>query len=93
MTFLALYAYRLSKESRLMSAALAATEHVLAREQKLHALDGLAAAAAHELGTPLSTIVLITKEMLRELPKDSPYGEDIALLKAKLRGAGRSCRS
>ncbi|GAG76680.1 unnamed protein product, partial [marine sediment metagenome] len=37
-----------------MSAALAATDMVLAREQKLHALDGLAAAAAHELGTPLS---------------------------------------
>ena len=88
MTFLALYAYRLSKESRLMSAALAATEHVLAREQKLHALDGLAAAAAHELGTPLATIVLTTKEMLRELPKDSPYGEDIALLNGQ---AGR-CR-
>ncbi len=39
--------------------ALAATEMVLAREQKLHALDGLAAAAAHELGTPLSTITLV----------------------------------
>ena len=48
-----------------MSAALAATDIVLAREQKLHALDGLAAAAAHELGTPLSTIVLVTKEMER----------------------------
>ncbi|MEE8579544.1 MAG: sensor histidine kinase, partial [Hyphomicrobium sp.] len=48
-TFMALYAWRLTKESRQMSAALAATDMVLAREQKLHALDGLAAAAAHEL--------------------------------------------
>ena len=51
-----------------MSAALTATELVLAREQKLHALDGLAAAAAHELGTPLSTIVLVTKELRARAP-------------------------
>ena len=62
-TFLALYAWRLTKESRQMSAALAATDLVLAREQKLHALDGLAAAAAHELGTPLSTIAVVTREL------------------------------
>jgi two-component system sensor histidine kinase RegB len=83
MTFLALYAWRLSKEARQMSAALTATELVLAREQKLHALDGLAAAAAHELGTPLSTIVLVTKELERELRGDSQHGEDLALLRAQ----------
>jgi two-component system sensor histidine kinase RegB len=83
MTFLALYAWRLSKEGRQMSAALTATELVLAREQKLHALDGLAAAAAHELGTPLATIVLVTKELQRELPKGSLHGDDIALLRAQ----------
>lgn len=83
MTFLALYAWRISKEGRLMSAALGATELVLAREQKLHALDGLAAAAAHELGTPLSTIVVATSELSNQLPKDSPYAEDIALLKSQ----------
>jgi two-component system sensor histidine kinase RegB len=83
MPFLALYAWRLTKEGRQMSAALAATEHVLAREQKLHALDGLAAAAAHELGTPLSTIILVTKELERTLPKNSPYWDDIALLRSQ----------
>lgn len=83
LAFLALYTWRLSKESRQMSAALTATEMVLAHEQKLHALDGLAAAAAHELGTPLATIVLVTKEMVRELPKDSPYREDIELLNSQ----------
>lgn len=83
MSFLAFYAWRLSKESRLMAAALSATELVLAREQRLHALDGLAAAAAHELGTPLSTIVLVTKELERDLAKDSPLAEDIALLRTQ----------
>jgi two-component system sensor histidine kinase RegB len=81
MLFMALYARRLTRESKLMSAALTATELVLAREQKLHALDGLAAAAAHELGTPLSTIVLVTKEMQAGLPKDSLLAEDVELLR------------
>jgi two-component system, sensor histidine kinase RegB len=53
---------------------------VLAREQRLSALDGLAAAAAHELGTPLATIALVAKELKRELPKSSPHMEDIDLL-------------
>lgn len=80
MPFLALYAGRLSRESREMSEALAATQQVLAREQKLHALDGLAAAAAHELGTPLSTIVMTTKEMLRDAPAGSSLHGDLELL-------------
>ncbi|HKZ96160.1 MAG TPA: ActS/PrrB/RegB family redox-sensitive histidine kinase [Hyphomicrobiaceae bacterium] len=83
MPFLALYAWRLTKESRQMSAALAATELILAREQKLHALDGLAAAAAHELGTPLSTIALVASELERELRKDSPLWDDIVLLRTQ----------
>jgi two-component system, sensor histidine kinase RegB len=83
MIFLALYVWRLAKESRQMTDALAATEMVLAREQQLHALDGLAAAAAHELGTPLATITLVTKELARELPPDSPITDDIALLQAQ----------
>ena len=82
-TFIGLYAWRLSKESRQMSAALAATDIVLAREQRLHALDGLAAAAAHELGTPLSTIVLVTKELEHTIGSESPIAEDIALLKSQ----------
>lgn len=83
MTFLAFYVWRLSKEARQMSAALAASELVLAREQKLHALDGLAAAAAHELGTPLGTIVLVTSELERELKEDSRFAEDVGLLRTQ----------
>jgi len=78
--FSAIYARRIAEEARQMSAALAATEMVLAREQRLSALDGLAAAAAHELGTPLATIALVAKELKRELPKDTPHGDDLDLL-------------
>jgi len=78
--FSAIYARRIAEEARQMSAALAATELVLAREQRMSALDGLAAAAAHELGTPLATIALVAKELKRELPKNSPYTDDIDLL-------------
>ncbi|MCB1519842.1 MAG: ActS/PrrB/RegB family redox-sensitive histidine kinase [Hyphomicrobiaceae bacterium] len=82
MAFIALYAWRLAREAELMSQALAATEEILAREQKLHALDGLAAAAAHELGTPLSTIYLVSSELERELGT-TKYAEDIALLRSQ----------
>ena len=78
--FSAIYARRIAEEARLMSSALSATEMVLAREQRLSALDGLAAAAAHELGTPLATIALVAKELKREVPKSSPHIEDIDLL-------------
>jgi two-component system, sensor histidine kinase RegB len=60
-----LYAFQVAEEARQLSDALAATELVLAREQHLTQLDGLAAAAAHELGTPLSTIFLISRELER----------------------------
>ncbi len=78
--FSAIYARRIAEEARIMSMALQATELVLAREQRLSALDGLAAAAAHELGTPLATIALVAKELKRELPKRFKHGEDIDLL-------------
>src|ERR1700716_905434 len=58
-----LYAFQVTEDTRKLSDALAATELVLTREQPLPQLDGLAAAAAHELGTPLSTIFLISREL------------------------------
>src|SRR5690606_35609739 len=81
--FLALYVFRLAKEARQMADALSATEMVLAREQQLHALDGLAAAAAHELGTPLSTISVVAKELARAAPKNGSFAEDLALLQSQ----------
>jgi two-component system sensor histidine kinase RegB len=81
--FTAVYTYRVAKEARRLATALNATELVLAREQHLSALDGLAAAAAHELGTPLATIALVAKELEREFPPGSAYSDDIALLKSQ----------
>lgn len=81
--FSAVYSWRVGQERRQMSEALSAAEMVLAREQRLSALDGLAAAAAHELGTPLGTITLVTKELLRSLPEDSPYYDDVALVRSQ----------
>ena len=63
-----------------MSNALMETQMTLAREQRLSAVGGLAAAAAHELGTPLGTIALVAKELSRELPVDGPNAEDLKLL-------------
>ena len=68
--FTAIYAWRVGFEAQRMGAALAATQSVLAREQRLSALGALAAAAAHELGTPLATIQLTAKEMLRAAQDD-----------------------
>ncbi|GAC1622884.1 MAG: ActS/PrrB/RegB family redox-sensitive histidine kinase [Bradyrhizobium sp.] len=76
-----LYAFQVTEESRKLSDALAATELVLTREQHLTQLDGLAAAAAHELGTPLSTIVLISRELERSLADGSPFAADIKTLR------------
>jgi len=81
--FSAVYSWRVGQERREMSEALSAAEMVLAREQRLSALDGLAAAAAHELGTPLGTITLVSKELLRSMPEHSPHREDVALLRSQ----------
>src|SRR5216684_4398400 len=58
-----------------------AIELVLTREHYLTQLDGLAAAAAHELGTPLSTILVVARELEREIKPDSRFAEDIRLLR------------
>jgi two-component system sensor histidine kinase RegB len=79
--FIGVYAWQITEESRQLADALAATELVLAREQHLSQLDGLAAAAAHELGTPLSTIAVIAKELENAIRADSPQGEDVRLLR------------
>ncbi|MBB5576841.1 ActS/PrrB/RegB family redox-sensitive histidine kinase [Rhizobium sp. BR 317] len=83
MAFAAFYAYRVSMEATQLADALSATELVLQREKHLSQLDGLAAAAAHELGTPLATISVVAKEMERELREDDRFREDVALLRSQ----------
>ena len=80
LAFTSVYAWRVAAEEERLNVALAAVQAVLSREQTLSALGGLAAAAAHELGTPLATILLVAKEMARELPPDDPRADDLQLL-------------
>jgi len=79
--FIGVYAWQIAEEGRQLSAALAAAELVLTREQHLSQLDGLAAAAAHELGTPLSTILLIARELEHIVERDSPHADDVRMLR------------
>jgi two-component system sensor histidine kinase RegB len=81
--FIATYNWSVSDEARRISEALAETQLTLAREQRLTALGTLAAAAAHELGTPLSTIAVVAKELARDVPADSPFAEDVALIQSQ----------
>jgi len=73
------YVRQAAVESARMALALDVTQAVLAREQRLSALGALAAAAAHELGTPLATISIVAKELGREAPTDA-VREDAELL-------------
>ncbi len=93
--FIGIYGSRVAEEARQLSDALAATELVLAREQHLTQIDGLAAAAAHELGTPLATITLVIKELLTLVGVSGPtigtkdICDDLALLEQE----AKRCRS
>ncbi|GIT92552.1 sensor histidine kinase RegB [Jannaschia pagri] len=98
--FLSGFAFRLTRETEAMSKALLATQTALAREQKLHDLGGVVAAAAHELGTPLATIKLVSSELVEELSDRPDLREDAELLRNQadrcrdiLRSMGRAGKS
>jgi two-component system sensor histidine kinase RegB len=78
--FIGLHTWQVREDARLLADALTATELAFAREQHLSQLDGLAAAAAHELGTPLATITVIAKELALAIKPDSEHAADIRLL-------------
>ena len=77
--FCAGYAWQAAQEAARMELALDTAHTVLAREQRLSALGALAAAAAHELGTPLATMTIVAREIAREAPP-GPLKEDADLL-------------
>jgi two-component system sensor histidine kinase RegB len=81
--FTASYAAYAAAESARMEIALHVAETVLAREQRLSALGGLAAAAAHELGTPLATITLVAKELARETTGSVKEDADLLVSQAE----------
>ncbi len=78
--FVAGYARRITLDNHSMSQALSATQLALAREQQLTALGGVVAAAAHELGTPLATIKLVSTELSEELIDRPDLLEDVKLI-------------
>ncbi|MGN6516082.1 MAG: ActS/PrrB/RegB family redox-sensitive histidine kinase, partial [Rhizomicrobium sp.] len=79
--FTSIYAWRIASEAARMQAGLSATQLALAREHRMAAIGALAAAAAHELGTPLGTIAVVSRELERSLPPNSPEAEDALLLR------------
>lgn len=79
--FLAIYARQVTMEMHTMAEALLATQLALAREQKLTDLGGVVAAAAHELGTPLATIKLVSSELIDECQDQPELLDDIVLIR------------
>jgi two-component system sensor histidine kinase RegB len=85
-----LYSFQVTEEARKLSDALAATELVLTREQHLTQIDGLAAAAAHELGTPLATIFLISRELEKTVDGNEQLAGDLKTLREQAQALPRN---
>ena len=82
--FLNLFAIIFGSESRLRKEALKKMEEVMAQEHEMLSLGGQAAAAAHSLGTPLSTIKVITQELSKQLKDQKDVIQDIELLSSQV---------
>jgi two-component system sensor histidine kinase RegB len=80
LSFFAFSAMRVTRDEARLVRALDAAQVVIAREQRLSALGALAAATAHELGTPLATIHLVAKEMAADFEDGDQHKEDALLL-------------
>ena len=84
LVFLNYFALSFVKDSRIRKEALHRMEEVMAKEHELLSLGGQAAAAAHSLGTPLSTIKLISQELSKQLKSDKEISKDIELLSSQI---------
>ena len=80
LVFLTYFGARFGAESRKRTEALNRLELILAKEHELESIGLQAAAAAHSLGTPLSTISVVAKELKKEVGNNSEYSKDINLL-------------
>ncbi|MDB9746668.1 ActS/PrrB/RegB family redox-sensitive histidine kinase [Candidatus Pelagibacter sp.] len=82
--FLNYFAITFGTQSRLRKEALAKMEEVMAQEHELLSLGGQAAAAAHSLGTPLSTIKIITQDLTKQFKGQKDVEKDIELLSSQV---------
>ena len=82
--FLGNYAYSIAAEAKKRNEAFSKLEKSLSKEKELKSLGGLAAAAAHELGTPLGTINLVVEDLQKELGNSKKYKSDIDLLSSQV---------
>ena len=85
--FLTFYCFRIADDSRKTRKALKETQLSLSNEEKVSALMGLTAAAVHELGTPLSTISVITKELVNN-NMDKAVNEDLNVIQSQIKRCG-----
>tara|TARA_B100000902_G_scaffold379773_1_gene414433 strand:+ start:110 stop:1402 length:1293 start_codon:yes stop_codon:yes gene_type:complete len=83
--FISAYCFRTASESRKAGEALRETQMALSNEEKVSALMSLTAAAVHELGTPLSTISVVSKELVGNLKKNDPNYEDLSLIQTQVK--------
>ncbi|MDA7686127.1 ActS/PrrB/RegB family redox-sensitive histidine kinase [Candidatus Pelagibacter sp.] len=84
LVFLNYFAMTFGSQSRLRKDALSKMEEVMAKEHELLSLGGQAAAAAHSLGTPLSTIKIITHDLAKQLENNKEFRKDIELLNSQV---------
>ena len=88
LVFLNYFGFRFGFEARRRGYALNKLESVLAKEQELDSIGHQAAAAAHSLGTPLSTITVIAKELKKEINQNPKFSEDIQTLLDQVKRCG-----
>ena len=86
--FLNYFGFRFGYEARRRGNALNKLESVLSKEQELDSIGHQAAAAAHSLGTPLSTITVIARELRKEIKENSKFSEDIDTLITEVKKCG-----
>ncbi|MDC3120654.1 ActS/PrrB/RegB family redox-sensitive histidine kinase [Candidatus Pelagibacter sp.] len=84
LVFLNYFAMTFGSQSRLRKDALSKMEEVMAKEHELLSLGGQAAAAAHSLGTPLSTIKIITQDLVKQLKDNKEFEKDLELLNSQV---------